>query len=124
MLSRRANRVFALLIAILFALAFAVPAHAASITVNSSCSINNALLSAENDEATGGCTAGSGADTITLSQNATLTADPPEIYSSITIQGAGYSISGDDKYGFFDVQTAGSLTLNNLTLTKGKGGSG
>ena len=105
------------------ALALAPPVRAASITVNSSCSISDAIKSAENDTATGGCAAGSGADTITLSQDATLTEDPPLTSSDITIEGAGYSISGDDKYRFFRVQRDGSLSLNNLTLKKGKGGN-
>ncbi len=112
-----------MLIAIVFALTLALPTQAADITVNSSCSISNALKSAENDASTGGCTAGSGADTITLSQDATLTEDPPEIRTDITIKGAGYSISGDDKYTFFDVHEDGSLTLNKLTLKEGKGGN-
>ena len=108
------------LIAIVFLLVIARPVGAADITVNASCGIIDALKSAENDTATGGCTAGSGADKITLSIHATLTENPPEITTAITIEGAGYSISGDDKYRFFVVEPSGSLTLNNLTLTNGK----
>ena len=112
------------LAAIAIALILAQPALAADITVNSSCSISDALKAAENDTATGGCAAGSGADTITLSQNATLTEDPPRLFSDITIEGAGYSISGNDQYTFFNVHsTGGDLTLNNLTLKEGDGGN-
>ena len=111
------------LFALVVAFALAQPARAADITVNSSCSISNAIKAAENDTATGGCSAGSGADTITLAQDATLTEDPPDIYSDITIEGAGNSISGDDKYKFFVVRPAGSISLNKLTLKKGKGGN-
>ena len=111
------------LAAFVFALALAQPAFAADITVNATCSISDAIKAAENDTATGGCAAGSGADTITLSQNATLTEDPPEFRTDITIEGAGYSISGNDQYTFFDVHEDGSLTLNKLTLKEGKGGN-
>ena len=117
------GRACACLLATLLALALAQPAQAAAITVNSSCSISNAIKAAENDTATGGCSAGSGADTITLAQNATLSEDPPDITTDITIEGAGYSLSGDDKYKFFEVRPAGSVKLNNLTLKKGKGGN-
>ena len=40
--------------------------HAADITVNDTCSLKNAITAADTDTATGGCAAGSGADTITL----------------------------------------------------------
>jgi hypothetical protein len=61
--------------ALTFALALGqVPAaQAASITVSGSCTLVDAISAANSDTATGGCAAGSGADTIILSDNVTLT---------------------------------------------------
>ena len=42
----------------------------------------------------------------------------PRITSEITIEGNGHTISGDGRFRIFNV-TDGTLTLNNLTLTKG-----
>ena len=52
-------------IALLLAIG-AVPATGAEIDVNENCSLVNAITSANTDEATGGCTAGNGEDTINL----------------------------------------------------------
>ena len=107
---------------LLSAILIAAPAqtvHAASITVNSSCSLSNAIRAANTDAARGGCPAGSDADTITLTGNITMTAAHPQITSNITIQGGGYSISGDNKYRIFAVEDTGNLTVNNLTMTQG-----
>ena len=47
--------------------------HAASITVNASCSLSDAITAANTDTATGGCAAGNGAlDTISLSDGTSL----------------------------------------------------
>ena len=43
--------------------------HAASITVNASCSLDDAITAANTDRATGSCPAGNGADTIRLTGN-------------------------------------------------------
>ena len=69
---------------------------AASITVdkssdedpNGTCTLADAITAANTDTATNGCTAGSGADTITLGVNITLKAPLPDITSEITIEGA------------------------------------
>ena len=42
------------------------------------------------------------------------------ITSHITIEGNGYTISGDNKFRIFDVD-GGMLTVKNLTMTEGKG---
>ena len=47
-----------------------------------------------------------------------LDRDLPPVTSQITIEGAGYSISGERKFRIFDVE-GGDLTLNNLTLKEG-----
>ena len=44
------------------------------------------------------------------------------ITSDITIEGNGYTLSGDGRFRIFDVR-AGKLTINNLTLADGDGGS-
>ena len=45
------------------------------------------------------------------------------ITSDITIEGNGYTISGDGRFRIFDVD-GGMLTVKNLTMTEGRGGSG
>src|SRR6185503_709192 len=91
-------------VALALALGNIPPAQAASITVNGSCSLINAITAANTDTATGGCAAGSGADTISLPGGTiTLTsvnnfASPynpnglPRITSAITIAGNGTTI--------------------------------
>ncbi len=104
--------------------------HAASITVdksadgdtNGSCSLADAIAAANTDTATNGCTAGSGADTITLGVNITLDDWLPDITSDITIEGADYDIDGNGEYQIFYVD-GGDLTINNITLTGGVSGS-
>lgn len=109
-----------IVLALIFAALTTAPVFAAAITVSGDCSLAEAITNVNDDAAThSDCTAGSGADTITLSADITLTAALPAIASDITIEGGGYTISGDDKYRIFS-QTSGAAVLNNLTLTKGK----
>ena len=98
-------------------------AHAATINVGSTCSLPNAITSANGDTATGGCTAGSGADTINLSGMSSpyvLTAAMADISSNITIEGHGKTIHGNDTYRIFNVTSSGRLTLNRVTLERGE----
>ena len=104
--------------AILTVFLFALPAHAADITLNSRCTLTDAIIAANSDRAEGGCPAGRGADTITLSQDITLRDELPAITSEITIEGGGYTISGDNRYRIF--YNGGALTINDLTMTKGQ----
>ena len=60
---------------------------------------------------------------ITLSGDIVLTAALPAITGSLTIDGAGHSISGDDAHRIFDVN-GGALTLSNVTLTGGNAADG
>ncbi|MFI5396144.1 MAG: choice-of-anchor Q domain-containing protein [Candidatus Binatia bacterium] len=134
-------------------LAFALPpgrlAHAAEITVTSAsgasggpgCTLRDAITAANTDVATGGCPAGSGADTIILTAGAMYTLTEvdnatvhdgvplpnglPSVTSEITITGNGVTIarsSGDGTPAFrlLHVAAGGHLTLNALTLTNGK----
>ena len=97
--------------------------YAASITVNASCSLSDAITAANTDTATGGCAAGSGADTIALTSNIT-SSDLPVVtnttlpsLTTITIEGNGYTIDAADTSFVVDVRSGSGLTINNLTVT-------
>ena len=116
-------------------------AHAANITVaagevaissNGICSLREAIINANDDAAThADCTAGSGADILTLAAGAYNVADSyasyngntglPQITSPITIEGNGATIdrSGAAVYRLFALNSTGNLTLNDLMLTDG-----
>ena len=110
---------FRLIFVVLFALFFASSAYAADIRLSSRCTLADAIIAANNDRAEGNCPAGRGADTIILSQDITLRAELPAITSKITIEGNGYTISGNNRYRIF-YNDGGTLTINNLTMTEGK----
>ena len=76
------------------------------------------IIAANTDAPSGGCRAGSGADTISLDMDITLASKLPAITSDITIEGNGHTISGNKRFRIFDVD-GGKLTVNNLTLTEG-----
>ena len=102
------------------------PAHtvlAADITVDANCSLSDAIQAAESDTAVAGCIAGSGADTIHLSGDVTLAAELPQITSDITIEGGGFTISGDNRFRIFFVAD-GTLAINELILTNGSADEG
>ena len=94
------------------------PSLAADILVNENCTLANAIVAANRDIAHLGCTAGSGSDTIVLSNDNVLSASLPAITSNITIEGNGYSVSGDGKYRILGVRS-GNLTINELRLADG-----
>lgn len=82
------------------------------------CTLADAITAANTDTATGGCPAGSGDDTIILQTDVTLAAALPEITSSITIEGQGYTIdanSGD--WSALKITEDGVLTLNETVVT-------
>ncbi len=87
------------------------------------CSLADAITAANTDTETNGCTAGDGADTITLSANVTLAAALPVITTEVTIDGDSHTISGDDTYAIFVVEDA-DLTLENVTIRDGAGING
>jgi len=119
--------------ALAFALASGhVPtARAVGISVGGGCTLADAITAANTDTATGGCTAGSGADTITLSGDVILTSvnnttsggnGLPLITSTITIEGAGFAIARDlsaPDFRILYVEASGNLTLNDTTVTGG-----
>lgn len=95
--------------------------HAADISIESSCSLPDAITAANSDTATGGCPAGRDADTIALTGNITLSAPLPVIESDITIDGNGFTISGNEQHQIFWVEESGVLAIQNATLADGRG---
>ena len=115
-------------------LAVLQPLRAATIVVdNTTCTLVDAVTAANNDAVAGGCSAGSGADTIELTVDITLTSIAegdrglPFVVSDITIAGNGFEIErslGAPDFGLIDVAGAGTLSLNDVTLTNGHAGNG
>ena len=105
----RTRYTLALLIVTLILFVRPVPGvHAASITVNASCSLDDAITAANTDRATGSCPAGSGADTITLTGNIRRVGSNQglNVTSDITILGNAFSIVG--RKGLFGDGPAGT----------------
>ena len=117
---RHARSILVVILGI-FLVAMPPGARAADIAVGSNCTLANAINSANNDSSDGGCTAGSGADTITLSANVSLSSALPAISSSMTIDGDGKTIDGKNSRRVLDI-TAGTVTIKNAVLTKGNAG--
>ena len=118
------RRFWAVAFGFLLALLSAHVSLAVTINVDSSCELPDAIKAANNDSNShnANCTAGSGADTINLSGMSspyTMTAAFVNITSNITIAGAGKTVSGNDSYRIFNVQSGGKLTIDNITLTNG-----
>ena len=99
-------------IPLLFATAHLAPAQDAV------CTLADHIRSANTNTAVGFCPTGTGHDIITITEDITLSEPLPPIRGTITIEGGGHTISGDDKFPVF-VVVSGRLTINNLTLTKG-----
>jgi len=119
------------------------PLWAATIIVDeTTCTLVDAVTAANTDAAVGGCPAGSGADTIELTTDVTLT-DPdnyfggdnglPVVESEITLEGNGFTIERDPAappFRFWSVDllnpptTWGDLTLNDVTLRNGSASMG
>ena len=122
------------LAAVALALALgAAPSAAATITVGGGCTLADAIVAANTDAATGGCSAGSEADTITLPPGSTHTfvtsgdqtygptALPP-ITSPVTIAGNGSTIRrdpGSSSFRLLAISQSGDLALRDTTLTGG-----
>ena len=110
----------ALVTALLTAHLLAPSVYDADIRLSLSCSPADAIIAANHDRPEGGCPAGSSADTIALTQDITLRDKLPVITSDITIEGNGYTISGDNRWWIF-YNAGGALTIKDLTMTKGYG---
>ncbi len=92
-------------------------------TVPGICPLPDQIIAANTDQAVGSCPAGNGADTIEMIRDFTLEKKLPPITSDITIDGNGYTISGDKQFGLFEVD-GGSLTIRNVTLKEGNASRG
>ena len=82
------------------------------------CTLADHIKSANTNSAVGFCPAGTSHDIITIAEDITLIEPLPPITGTITIEGGGHTISGDEEFPIFVVR-GGRLTINNLTLTKG-----
>ncbi len=111
-------------------LLLAATAHAAAITVNNladgsvagACTLRDAIAAANTHAVAAGCAAGAGADTINFTVSGTITLASPLVVnpgSSITINGAGQSItlSGNSTVGI--IQNLGTLQLQFLNVING-----
>jgi hypothetical protein len=110
-------------------------AHAAAITVTDggdagtagTCTLRQAIVSANTDTAQGTCTVGSGADTITFAAglaNSTIALQYGQLLvdSSVTISGSGQTIvaGGNSRVmAIYSANTVASVTVSDLTLTGG-----
>ena len=65
----------------------------------------------------------SGSGVITLRSDITLQRELPPIRSTVSIDGAGHSISGDAQFRIFDIN-GGSLTITDITLSDGRADHG
>ncbi len=98
------------------------------------CTLRDAIASANEDAAVGGCPAGSGADVIVLPDGATVSlADVdhdsdgpnglPSIASEVTLRGSGGVVARDPEaapFRLFHVKHGGSLRLEDVTLRGGR----
>ncbi|MEM6925495.1 MAG: right-handed parallel beta-helix repeat-containing protein, partial [Myxococcota bacterium] len=121
------TRTLALGAAIPLALAVARPAQAAFITVDSftddpadtvSCTLRDAVMAADLDVAVDGCMAGQGADVIGLSIGTYEVDALIPVASEVLVAGAiqGPTIVRGNGSGLFQVGSAGSLDIRQLTL--------
>lgn len=99
-------------------------ARAADITVDGDCLLVDAIEAANTDTATGGCPAGDGADTISLSADIKLTEASPWIITEIAIAGNGHTIDGIGEFTILRVGEEGKLDVSDLTFTNGFGANG
>ena len=87
------------------------------------CPLPDQIIAANTDRAVGSCAAGNGADVIYMIRDFKLEAKLPPITSDITLEGNGYTISGENAFGIFEVD-GGSLTIRDVTLIRGKASRG
>ena len=134
--NKRLCLIGALLFVMLLSATPGLKVHGASITVNHICSLEDAVIAANTDSASGGCPTGTaGLDTITITQLGTtngvillggqLTVQGTSSQVSlINIEGNGYTVSGNNARRVFLVQGHGDLRINDLVITDGRGTNG
>ena len=119
--TRCSNRTTAVLVFVLLLAPLRVTA--AVIVVDESCSLADAITAANTDVATGGCVAGAGADEVQLTGDVTLMEVLPVVSSDIFFGGNDFTVARNDTapdFRIFEVSDAGSLILENTTVTGGK----
>ncbi len=103
------------------------PLSTAVIVVDGGCSLGEAIQSANSDSAVGGCTAGSGTDTLELTDDVDISAPfggnngLPPVTSEIVVEGNGHTVArtGGENFRIFDNPSSGDLHLKNITITGG-----
>ena len=93
------------------------------IIVGENCSLANAIRSANDDRAHGGCIAGNGSDTILILENLSLDASLPRITSEISIKSSYNELATSSGGRLFSVASQGNLTLSKLRFTASAGSS-
>lgn len=100
-------------------------AYAAVIPTGVNCSFSDAILSAQNDVAVNDCLAGSGADTISLNQDFTVTSSLaenafPVISTPISIIGNSHTVTFNNNsnlaFRLFCVNAGGNLSIKDLNF--------
>ena len=101
-------------------------AHAANIAVDgTTCSLADAIISANTDTAVGGCSAGSGDDVLDLDIGGSpfnLTVGLPSITTNVTVNGNGSTVARDPGAPYFTIFTldgGSTSSLNDLTIRGG-----
>ncbi len=132
---RRADVIARIFAGLLWVVASASSAPAATLVVDSlgdvgavgACELRAAIIAANSDLASGGCAAGSGADEIEfasgLAGTVVLQAPLPAIRSDLAIAGPGADalvVSGNEAHRIFRVQS-GSVSIRGLTIADGFG---
>ena len=134
--TRRFRIYMVLMLALLGSVTMVTPVFAAGITVTTvadedgtgdDCSLREAIKAANTDAAYGGCSAGSGSDTITLpigTYTLTLGEQLPAVATTVIIDGNESIVQADASpntatYRVFEVIGGGDLTLNDLTIQHG-----
>lgn len=92
---------------------------AAPIVLPNGCTLADQIIAANTDAPAGACPAGDGADVIRLRQDLTLTEPLPTIKGDLAIDGNGHSISGDNRFRIFDIES-GKVVLKHITLSDGR----
>ena len=119
--SRPRRRTVACALALLIA---GPPLSPAVIVVDGTCSLADAIESANTNSAVGGCASGAGGpDTLQLTANVALTSVLPAITSSVTLEGGGFEIRRQDTapdFRILELQSGADVRLEDVTISNGR----
>ena len=114
-------------LALILALLLVLPVAqvlAADITVDATCTLEQAIGNANSDsQGNTGCAEGQGTDTIILTGDVTLPRTTSAITSTIIIEGRGFTIDGGGNQ-VLSVNSGANLTINNVTIARGSARNG